>query len=180
MRREIIEAVVARWFDVRHKLIVPNISWGMRMHECDLLIVTKRGRVSEVEIKVSRSDLRRDQKKWHQHRDSRIGELWFAMPIDMADCAAAVPETAGILLVHPDEWIKVVRRPVARLDVRPLTEKERHHIAELGNMRTWDLRSKIARLVSTIELQKVELGVDRYRWSRRARKDWHEAAYGGA
>lgn len=180
MTREVIEAVVARWFNVRRNLIVPNISWGLGLHECDLLIVSKKGWAREVEIKVSRSDLRRDQKKWHQHRDARICELWFAMPREMEECAELVPANAGIVLVNKNESCTISREPQRRTDARALTPAEIQHVAELGCMRIWDLRDKIARLANTIELQKRELGVDRYRWSRRARLEWQLGAYGGA
>lgn len=32
-----IEERIANYFGVRRCIIVPNISWGMYMHECDLL-----------------------------------------------------------------------------------------------------------------------------------------------
>jgi len=36
-----IENRVAQYFNPRQNIVVPNISWGMNIHECDLLIVRK-------------------------------------------------------------------------------------------------------------------------------------------
>ena len=59
-----IEVVVAQYFDPRRNVIVPNVWWGWGLrHECDLVVMTKTGYAYEVEIKVSRSDLKADLKK---------------------------------------------------------------------------------------------------------------------
>jgi len=57
-----MECALAGWFDYRQNLIVPCVYWGVGYytHECDLLIVSRAGYVTEVEIKISRSDLRAD------------------------------------------------------------------------------------------------------------------------
>jgi hypothetical protein len=71
-----VEEAVARMFGIRQNIIVPNISWGMGLHECDLLIIRKSGYAVEVEIKVSRWDLRKDLKKTHGHQSGRIREFY--------------------------------------------------------------------------------------------------------
>jgi len=64
-----IEERVAQYFGPRECIIVPNISWGINIHECDLLIIRKSGYGIEVEIKISKSDLIADAKKGHHHHD---------------------------------------------------------------------------------------------------------------
>jgi hypothetical protein len=62
-----VELAVASYFGIRRHLIVPNVSWGLGLrHECDLLIVRESGFAAEVEIKVSKSDLKKDveKRKW--------------------------------------------------------------------------------------------------------------------
>ena len=46
------------FFNYRANLIVPNISWGLGLHECDLLVLTSSGYATEIEIKVSKADLK--------------------------------------------------------------------------------------------------------------------------
>ena len=69
-------------FYYRSHYVVPNVYWGLDFyHELDLLSISKSGRVgTEIEIKVSKSDLKRDQEKRHGHRDSRISQLFFCWP----------------------------------------------------------------------------------------------------
>ena len=67
-----MEIALMRKFDVRRNIIVPNICWGMNLHECDLLSITKKGYATEIEIKVSKPDLRADRDKTHGHRSNKI------------------------------------------------------------------------------------------------------------
>jgi hypothetical protein len=93
-----IETRVANYFDYRRNLIVPNASWGVGLHECDLLILSQRNYATEVEIKISRSDLRADLKKSHGHNSVKIKNLWFAVPFELVpDAAELAPLRAGIL-----------------------------------------------------------------------------------
>lgn len=64
---KIARALVVQFFKRKHLVVVPNCNWTG--HECDLLCVTNDLRVIDVEIKISRSDLRADAKKdkwWHR------------------------------------------------------------------------------------------------------------------
>lgn len=140
---------VAAYFNYRQNIIVPNISWGAGLHECDLLIVTKRGIVTEVEIKVSRSDLKADAKKRHKHKNEKIKDLYFAIPDYMRDCIELIPEHAGIILVSRNYdrgdsiYCKTIREPVSNRNYIKMTDKEVLNIARLGTMRIWSLKRKI-------------------------------------
>jgi len=50
-----IEYALARKFDIRQNIIVPNISWGLRIHECDLFIVNNNGYAIENRNKTFKS-----------------------------------------------------------------------------------------------------------------------------
>ncbi len=66
-------------FNFRQNLIVfraTNFS-GVVNHECDCLIMTKAGYLTEIEIKRSYSDFLNDFKKDHVHDDDRIKEFYF-------------------------------------------------------------------------------------------------------
>lgn len=65
-----IEIAIAKMFNYRMNVIVPNVSWGLGLRcECDLLIVSQRRYATEIEIKVSKSDIKADKKK---HPAARI------------------------------------------------------------------------------------------------------------
>ena len=144
-----IEHRVASYFGYRQNLIVPNISWGMNIHECDLLIITKGGYGIEVEIKVSRSDLKNDSNKSHSHDDDRIKKLYFAIPDYMKDSIDLIPKRAGILVLRRYyEWgdnigVHVLREPEINKHCIKFSSEEMFNIARLGTMRIWNLKKKI-------------------------------------
>ena len=86
-----MEKLIYTYFENSSLVIVPKISgnnWRLDTeadpmiwknivnHECDMLIVTKNRYLTEVEIKISLSDLKADFKKEHQHKDENIKNLW--------------------------------------------------------------------------------------------------------
>lgn len=148
-----MELALASWFDYRMNLIVPNVHWGLEMHECDLLCLSQAGYATEVEIKISIADLRADAKKAHGHRSGgRIKFLWFAFPTNLKkkldDIEELVPERAGILFVKPDDddnfHVPKVRRhrEAVKQPARKFTDLERYKLARLGALRIWNLKRK--------------------------------------
>lgn len=145
-----MEVTLASYFDYRVNLIVPNAHWGMgNMHECDLLIMSQSGYLTEVEIKVSKPDLKADAKKVHGHRSTRIKRLFFALPHYLEDAIEFVPERAGIIIVSPKDdhsWgprCKVIRKPVTNKVAQKVSAEERYKIARLGAIRIWKLKRKL-------------------------------------
>lgn len=59
--RLIARAIALQTFKRRYLMAVPNCNWTG--HECDLLIVTDNLRIIDVEVKISRADLKADAKK---------------------------------------------------------------------------------------------------------------------
>ncbi|MCH7993510.1 MAG: MmcB family DNA repair protein [Planctomycetes bacterium] len=149
-----MEVALAHFLDYRTNLIVPNVWWGMsNMHECDLLVVSKAGYLTEVEIKISRADLRQDKKKRHGHHCSRIKRLFFALPTYLENCKDLVPDRAGIILVRPrdadygPDWVPRCRqlRPAeSRPHTPKISDEDRYKIARLGAIRIWDLKQKLS------------------------------------
>jgi len=141
-----IEIAVAKLFDSRRNLIVPNVSWGLGIHECDLLIVTKNNYAYEVEIKISKADILQDRKKTHAHNSKKIKFLYFAIPKHLLSCIDLIPERAGIIIADRDKYDTCFasflpnRTVKANPDARPLTDQERLKVAELGCMRIFDLK----------------------------------------
>jgi hypothetical protein len=134
-----IEYAVANYFSWRVNLIVPRVSWGLWIHECDLLIVTKSGYCYEVEIKTSRSDLIADLNKKHGHKSNRIRRLYFAIPEKLRKDIEFIPERAGILIVNTLGRCKKEREAQIEPSTRKLTDEERYQVARLGTMRIWSL-----------------------------------------
>jgi len=138
-----IEVAVAAYLNFRHNLIVPNVCWGIHIHECDLLVITKAGYAWEVEIKVSKADLIKDADKRHGHKDNRIKDLYFAMPEEMRDCIDHVPERAGIILVKNNLRCQTIKKPISNRNAVPFSDKEKYKVARLGALRIWGLKRKI-------------------------------------
>jgi len=149
-----MEVALACWLDYRQNLIVPNVFWAMNFHECDLLVVSKAGYLTEIEIKITRADLRADAKKWHGHNSNRIKRLFFALPdyLDLPACINMIPDRAGIILVRPNApdvdpiWTPRCReiRPAQRNKAAgKIGDAERYKIARLGALRIWNLKRKL-------------------------------------
>lgn len=148
-----MECALSAYFNYRLNLIVPNVYWGMNLHECDLLIVSKAGYLTEVEIKITRADLRADKKKWHGHESMRIKRLFFALPDYLGHCVHMVPERAGIILIKPLDNVpgEYPYSPRCR-EIRPaqrnkvagkISESDRYKIARLGALRIWNLKRQL-------------------------------------
>lgn len=147
-----METALADYYNMRQKLIVPNISWGMLNHEADLLILTPAGYATEIEIKVSRSDLIKDKDKWHGHKDKLIHSLFFAIPSYLEKDIEHIPEHAGILSVTATDNMNYKGLPYYR--VRTLraavknkypkwTDSQRMDLMRLSTMRIWSLKEKL-------------------------------------
>lgn len=141
MRSHYMEWALVRHFDYRANLIVPNVYWGLGFHyELDLCIITPSNYIWEVEIKISRNDLKRDQSKKRCHDSNRIKRLYFAMPwyMDTDEDKALVPERAGIVVV--DQWLqcKVVREPIDNRGAGEVKESDKIKLLRLAALRVWD------------------------------------------
>ena len=154
-----IECAVARYFNPRIHLIVPNISHGMNLHECDLLVMNGNNYGVEVEIKVSKADIRKDLKKRHGHNSNRIRRLFFAIPeyLNRPDVIELIPERAGIFVISGPVEVKydysdgswftkpkcrMIRTAKINKAARPFTDKERVEMGRLGMLRYWNIRNR--------------------------------------
>ena len=154
-----IEFAIARHFGVIDKIIVPNISWGFfRTHEADLLIMSKTGYLTEVEIKRSYNDLLADFKKTTSHYEGKVEHMYYAVPVSIADKSwKAITESfcgqtvkCGLLTYDESGFVrKVVTAPSIssilhrnKICHRLLLE-EQLKIARLGVMRYWSMQERI-------------------------------------
>ena len=155
-----MEVALMRYFNFRHNLIVPNVSWGINianmpdLHECDLLLLSKSGYATEVEIKVSKADLIKDFDKKHCHFHPAIKHLYYAVTEPLKELALkCVPEYAGIITVRANDesyyqpWYDVVVVRKAKAARRPYkwNERERLQLLRLGCLRIYGLKKKLVR-----------------------------------
>jgi hypothetical protein len=147
-----MEFAVANLIGWRENTIVPNVSWGLGLsHEADLLVLDKSGRFTEIEIKISLSDLKADFKKWHGHQSHIISRLVYAVPHNLVNHAnTCVPKGCGIISVkwHPRagvfqaEW---VRRCVHKKGTAKPSTARVIKFMSLGCMRIWSLKGAALR-----------------------------------
>ena len=154
-----IEITISKYFDFTRNIIVTSVRWGMHIHECDLLIMTKSRYLYEVEIKITKQDLLKDLKKRHQHRDRRIKHFYFAIPEKLVNCIEHIPERAGIIII---KWRKPfidyrnnyhegcfyceeIKKPRNLSDYK-CNDVERMKLLRLGALRIWSLKSRILKL----------------------------------
>ena len=141
-----MEIAIAEWVGTRTHLVVPNVSYGMYVHECDLFVLSKSGYATEIEIKISVSDLRADAKKWHAHRSRRIKFLYFAVPEQMRKCMGEIPENAGVIVVSDGGHCELLRKPTANKLALKLSADDQFQLARLGALRIWGLKRELVRL----------------------------------
>lgn len=139
-----IELCVATHFNPRQFRLCPNISWGFTAighREVDLLVVPESRWCYEVEIKVTRADIKADLKKQHAHSGSVIRKAWFAVPSELAD-DPAIPDYCGVLACSMTEGCRCheVRGPKINKEARKLRDDEYLKLMELMTYRVWALK----------------------------------------
>ena len=139
-------------------VLVDNCNWTG--HECDVLGVTTDLRIIDVEVKISRADLKADAKKdkwWHRlwwrdiHGPEQLREhppkVWkhyYALPREIwkADLLECLPSKAsGVLLLWEHNGhvqVSCERRATANKDAHRLTPQQAMDIARLANLRMWE------------------------------------------
>jgi hypothetical protein len=149
-----MEVAIAKYFNYRTHIVIPNLSWGFFSHECDLFLIRKSGFGFEVEIKRSKSDMLADFKKYHGHvdRKNRIVQLYYAFPIELLPKVEdLVPEDCGIITVKKYKsvgneyraYASMHREAKRRKGAKKLTQTEQLKITRLASMRIWTLKEKL-------------------------------------
>lgn len=159
-------------------VLVDNCNWTG--HECDVLAVTVDLRIIDVEIKISRSDLRADARKgkwWHQppwrwnaekpaavarQHPPRVWKHYYCMPADIwkPELATCLPsEASGILLVRHQRnaiTVSVERRATPSRDAARLRPEQVMDIARLANLRMWGAYRREADARHSVSLAEAE------------------------
>jgi len=145
-----IEIAVSDLIGYRLNTIVPNVSWGLGLnHECDLLVLDKHGRFTEIEIKVSISDLKADFNKYYGHSSKIISRMYYAFPADMLERALPlIPKHIGIIICEKRDVFYLGKsgyraefyRQVRHDKYSRPSDKQIRKFLELGCMRIWSLK----------------------------------------
>jgi len=148
-----IEFAVAGWFGIRTHVIVPNLSWGLVRHECDLAVLSPSDYLYEIEIKVSRGDIIRDRnkEKWRVYDERGFRKLWFAIPDKLQSSIEHIPERAGILIITENNGyslVREIRKPIINKLAKKLSQEEKFNLARLGAMRIWKLKHALLNINS--------------------------------
>lgn len=151
-----LEICLMSFFNIRHNIIVPNISWGIaNLHECDLLVLSRSNYATEVEIKISRADLLKDKKKKHGHKHNHIARLYYAVPEKLVELALdEIPSRAGLIVCKEITckngstiYAKKIRECKRNMKAHQWSEKEKVKLCHLGTMRILGLKKKISKLL---------------------------------
>ena len=142
-----MERLIYTYFESGSLAIVPRVTKNNGW--LDMLIVTKNRYLTEVEIKISLSDLKADFKKKHQHKDENIKNFYYAFPEEMKEKAIElIPEEAGILIAvkkhlnsgYEYREIECYRKPKINKEAKPINDIVLSRIYRLGYLRYWNYR----------------------------------------
>jgi len=162
-----MEVAIANYYNTRTNILVPNVSWGLFNYEMDIVVMTPAGYLTEIEIKISRADLKKDLEKRHGHNSTRIKSLYFAIPEKLKHCIDLIPERAGIYVAkyrklsgihYHYEQIKApaglfryeieeIRKPIINKNAPALDLADKLQFYRLGALRIWDLKRTVNKLI---------------------------------
>ncbi len=157
--REIARSIYLQAFNMKHLVLLPNCYFPGS--ECDLLVIRADLRMMDVEIKISRSDLKADATKdkwfdrpttwaWNSERPTgaplthpkRIWKHYYCMPHDMwkDDLAEFIQPTSGVILMREGGYkpychIHRQAKPSKVCDKIDLGEM--CHLARIATERMW-------------------------------------------
>lgn len=178
--RQIARDLNEHLFQRKALMVLPNTYWTG--HETDLLCVMPDFRLIDIEIKVSRSDLKADLKKdkWWHHWDWKVdgprnkenenrrrvrdwpAKVWkhyYAMPASIfkQELLVDLPPNSGVILLsetHPR--ISVKRRAKPNTKAKKVDETQAIDIARLATLRMWKAYAELdKRTTQVIKLRKV-------------------------
>jgi len=139
-----MEIALMSFFNPFQNIIVTNLR-AITGHECDILILNKNNYATEIEIKISKSDLLADKKKLHGHYSNHIARFYFAVPKKLVDIALCeIPERAGLYSIEKHKDPKLIKQCKRNKSSIRWKEKERIYLMRIGAMRILGLKQKIA------------------------------------
>lgn len=137
-----IELALAEEFNWLQNLVVFNVN-GLSgrlalHHECDVLVMTKAGYLTEIEIKRTFSDFCNEFKKKHHHESygPDIKEFWYCVPAGIFEkCLDKLTETGWLptgLLVYSEDLVFSYRYVTPSLFDGDATLAREHEMDSVG------------------------------------------------
>lgn len=142
-----IELAVVEFFGKRKFMMVPNVSHGFDLnYEADLMILTPTDFLYEVEIKVSKSDMKADLKKQNAHNSIYVKRLYFAFPEQLLETALEIlPEDVGLFVAHThlngSVYVVLKRKPKEITNCKTVPIEKQYKLARLGVLRMWNMKN---------------------------------------
>lgn len=155
-----IAGALAQQFFTRGELVCPNCMWTG--HECDLLVVHHSLRLIDVEIKISRADLKADveKEKWWRRAygwpavgppqrldwPQKIWKHYYVFPAEIwkDDLLDVLPPRSGIIGYYERDGgfarVRPIRRVTCNRDAEPITAAQALQISRLVSVRYWNMR----------------------------------------
>lgn len=125
-------------------------------HECDVLVCTKAGYLTEIEIKRSFTDFLADFEKEHDHSSELIKTFYYCVPLKIKDKVLEYLEhkpekedhrfDAGVLVYTEDGLLSTVKLPRPNWSSRKLFIEQKMELMRLEAMRVVKLKEKIISL----------------------------------
>jgi hypothetical protein len=163
--REIARTLYIHAFKHKHLVVVPNCYFPGS--ECDILVVRTDLRMIDVEIKISRSDLKADAQKdkWFDHwtwedgcpwlpmeqrpaptkrsHPKRIWKHYYAMPAEIwtPELEEFIQPASGVVLLkdHKTQPFAVIHRQAKpSKDASKISMEELCDVARLSTVRMWE------------------------------------------
>lgn len=167
--RELARTLALHVFNRKHLVVVPDCQWPGS--ECDLLVVRNDLRLVDVEIKISRADLKRDAAKdkwfdsplsWPFGTDKpsptprthprRIWKHYFAVPAEIwaDELYQHIPTASGVLLIRDRHFedaplMTIKRQARPNNAAKPVCAEDVCDIARLQSLRMWDAYDEVDR-----------------------------------
>lgn len=151
-----IEIALMRHFEFNKNYVVPNLTnaSGLVRFETDLICVTKSGYATGVEIKVSKSDMKADFKKYHHRQIKKVPQtfdtfykpfkyFYYAVPHNLySELKEFVPDRFGILAVDFLGRVSVKRNPKFLYNTK-WSDKDIMNLLRIGTMRIYNLKKRL-------------------------------------
>jgi len=162
-------------FDRKHLLILPNCQWAG--DEADILVVTPNLRVIDVEIKISRADLKADarKEKWFERWDYRIdgpyrqdlsgrrprqwpSNVWkhyYCLPLDIwkPELFECISPMSGVLTLQSasdgSPIVRCQRKATPNRKADRIDPEDAIDIARLASFRMWDAFKRLDEMRAT-------------------------------
>lgn len=99
-------------------------------YEVDMCLLSKKtSYAAEIEIKISKQDLKKDFKKKHTHNSNLYARFYYCVPANLTEYALEViPKKAGLMEVWETGFIKEVRKPKRNIKARKWSVKDKNKL----------------------------------------------------